>query len=56
MIVYEVNLVVRESVHAEYRAWLAAHVAVRRGAEFVRWMVIVLVVVSAVALFAGVGL
>jgi len=37
-------------------AWLAAHVAVRRGAEFVRWTVIVIVVVSAVALFAGVGL
>ena len=26
MIVYEVNLVVREAIHAEYRAWLAAHV------------------------------
>ncbi|HVT33503.1 MAG TPA: DUF4286 family protein [Rhodanobacteraceae bacterium] len=26
MIVYEVNLVVREAIHAEYRAWLAGHV------------------------------
>jgi hypothetical protein len=27
VIVYEVNLVVREAIHADYRAWLAAHVA-----------------------------
>ncbi len=37
-------------------AWVAARVALKRGAEFVRWTVIAIVVVSAVALFAGVGL
>jgi uncharacterized membrane protein YfcA len=37
-------------------AWLAAHAAITRGASFVRWAVIVIVVVSAVALFAGVRL
>ena len=37
-------------------AWVAAHFAVKRGAEFVRWAVIVITVGSAVALFAGVGL
>lgn len=36
-------------------AWVAARMAVRRGAEFVRWVVIVIVVVSAIALFAGVN-
>lgn len=35
-------------------AWVAAHTAVKRGAEFVRWVVIGIVVLSAVALFAGV--
>jgi len=37
-------------------AWVAAHFAVRRGAGFVRWTVIVIVVLSALALFAGIGL
>jgi hypothetical protein len=37
-------------------AWAAAHLAVKRGAEFVRIVVIVIVVLSAVALFAGFGL
>ena len=36
-------------------AWAAARMAVKRGAEFVRWMVIAIVVVSAIALFAGVN-
>lgn len=35
-------------------AWIAARAAVERGAEFVRWVVIVIVSISAVALFAGV--
>jgi hypothetical protein len=34
-------------------AWVAAHFAVRRGVEFVRWAVIVITVGSAVALFLG---
>jgi len=34
-------------------AWLAARLAVRRGARFVRWVLIVIVVLSAIALFAG---
>ena len=34
-------------------AWVAAHFAVRRGAEFVRWAVIVITVGSAGALFLG---
>ena len=33
-------------------AWVAAHFAVKRGAEFVRWAVIVITMVSAAALFA----
>jgi uncharacterized membrane protein YfcA len=37
-------------------AWVAASMAVDRGAEFVRWLVIVIIVVSALALFGGVGL
>ena len=37
-------------------AWVAARVAVRRGAEFVRVFVIVIVLLAAIALFAGVGL
>lgn len=37
-------------------AWLAAHVALRRGARFVRAIVVTVVGLSAVALFAGVGL
>jgi hypothetical protein len=36
-------------------AWVAAHFAVRRGAEFVRWAVVVITVVAALALFAGIG-
>jgi hypothetical protein len=36
-------------------AWLAVRIAVKRGAEFVRWVVIVIVVASAGALFAGAG-
>jgi uncharacterized membrane protein YfcA len=36
-------------------AWAAARMAVKRGAEFLRWMVIGIVVVSAIALFAGVN-
>jgi uncharacterized protein len=36
-------------------AWVAAHVAVKRGAGFVRMFVIVTVLISAVALFAGLG-
>jgi uncharacterized membrane protein YfcA len=35
-------------------AWVAARMAVKRGAQFVRWAVIVIVVLSAGALFAGV--
>jgi uncharacterized membrane protein YfcA len=34
-------------------AWVAARFAVKRGAEFVRWFVIVVSVGAAVALFAG---
>jgi uncharacterized protein len=34
-------------------AWVAAHFAVRRGAEFVRWAVIVITVGAAIALFVG---
>lgn len=34
-------------------AWAAAHVAVARGARLVRWAVVVVTVVSAIALFAG---
>ena len=37
-------------------AWVAAHVAIDRGAEFVRWTVIVIVVLSAIALFSGLRL
>jgi hypothetical protein len=37
-------------------AWVAARTAIKHDAEFVRWTVIVIVVLSAVALFAGVGL
>jgi uncharacterized membrane protein YfcA len=36
-------------------AWVASHFAVRRGAEFVRWAVVVIAIGSAVALFAGIG-
>lgn len=36
-------------------AWLAARVAIKRGAEFVRIFVIVTVLLSALALFAGLG-
>jgi uncharacterized membrane protein YfcA len=36
-------------------AWAAARVAIKRGAEFVRIFVIVTVLVSALALFAGFG-
>ena len=34
-------------------AWVAAHFAVRRGAEFVRWAVVVITIGAALALFAG---
>jgi len=34
-------------------AWVAAHFAVKRGADFVRWAVVIITVGSAVALFAG---
>ncbi len=37
-------------------AWLAARVALRRGAPFVRGVLIAVVALSAAALFAGVGL
>ena len=37
-------------------AWVAARSAIKHGAAFIRWTVIVIVVLSAVALFAGVGL
>jgi uncharacterized membrane protein YfcA len=37
-------------------AWLAAHFAVKRGAKFVRGFVVVVTIVSALALLAGVGL
>jgi uncharacterized membrane protein YfcA len=37
-------------------AWVAARTAIKHGARFVRWTVIVVVLLSAVALFAGVGL
>lgn len=37
-------------------AWVAARVAIERGASFVRYTVVVIVLVSAVALFAGVRL
>ena len=36
-------------------AWAAARFAVQRGADLVRWAVIVIIIVSATALFAGVG-
>jgi uncharacterized protein len=34
-------------------AWVAAHFAVKRGAEFVRWAVVVITIGAALALFAG---
>ena len=34
-------------------AWVAARLAVQRGARFVRWFVVAIVVLSAAALFAG---
>lgn len=37
-------------------AWVAAHFAVERGAKFVRAAVVVIAVMSALALFAGIGL
>jgi uncharacterized membrane protein YfcA len=37
-------------------AWVAVRIAVKRGAEFVRLFVIAVIVLSAGALFAGVGL
>jgi uncharacterized membrane protein YfcA len=37
-------------------AWAAAHMAMRRGAAFVRWMLIAILVLSSVALFTGYGL
>lgn len=37
-------------------AWVAARTAIKHGAQFVRWTVIVVVLLSAAALFAGVGL
>jgi uncharacterized membrane protein YfcA len=37
-------------------AWLAAHLAVRRGAKFVRGLIVVVTVAAALALLAGVGL
>jgi uncharacterized membrane protein YfcA len=36
-----------------FGAWAAAHVAVERGARFVRWFVIVVTIGSALALLAG---
>ena len=36
-------------------AWLAARMAVKRGARFVRWVVIVVIVISAGALLGGIG-
>ena len=36
-------------------AWLAARMAVKRGAKFVRWVVIVVIVISAAALLGGIG-
>jgi uncharacterized membrane protein YfcA len=38
-----------------FGAWLAARLAVKRGAEFVRWVVIAVVLLAAVALFSGLG-
>lgn len=37
-------------------AWVAARLALKRGAEFVRIVVIAIIVLSAAALFAGIGL
>jgi uncharacterized membrane protein YfcA len=37
-------------------AWTAVHFAIKRGAAFVRFAVVVVTIVSAVALFAGAGL
>jgi uncharacterized membrane protein YfcA len=37
-------------------AWVAARVAIQRGASFVRYAVVVIVIASAIALFAGVRL
>jgi uncharacterized membrane protein YfcA len=34
-------------------AWVAARMAVKRGAQFVRWVVIVVIVISAAALLSG---
>jgi uncharacterized membrane protein YfcA len=34
-------------------AWVAAHFAVKRGGEFIRWFVIVVSVIAAAALFLG---
>lgn len=37
-------------------AWVAAHLAVQRGAKFVRLVVMTIIVLSTVALFTGIGL
>lgn len=37
-------------------AWVAVRLAIKRGAEFVRYFVIAIIVISAAALFGGVGL
>jgi uncharacterized membrane protein YfcA len=36
-------------------AWIAARMALKRGAPFVRWVVIVVIVLSAGALLSGIG-
>ncbi len=37
-------------------AWVAVRMALQRGAHFVRWFVIVIIMLAAGALLAGVGL
>jgi uncharacterized membrane protein YfcA len=37
-------------------AWVGVHMAVTRGAEFVRWVLIVILVLSAIALIGEIGL
>ena len=49
-------LLVPLAVEFSLGAWAAARLALKRGSEFVRAFVILIIVLSATALFAGVGL
>jgi uncharacterized membrane protein YfcA len=38
-----------------FGAWLAARMAIKRGARFVHWVVVAIIAVSAIVLLAGIG-